>query len=288
MAYMRALMAVVLAVLLTGCSVGQMMARTSTAIMDGGVVAMNREADLKLAEAAIPANLKLIEGLIQEDPDNPTLREYAAQALYGYAYGFVEDADPARAGALYLRCLEHADHALRQSGLAGGVRATPLDTLESALADLPAGHVPVLFWSASCLAKWIDMRRNDPAALAELGKAKALMGRVLALDETFYYGGPHLFFGVYYGGLSPMLGGDPERARTHFARAEAITGGRLLVGPVLYAQFLARQELDQKTFHDKLSAVLAAPDDLLPEMTLANAIAKDKARRLLAQESAWF
>ena len=83
----------ILAVLLPwlgACSTGQMVARTSTSIMDSNVEAMNRETDPVLAEASMPANLKLIEGLIQEDPKNPELLAYAAQGFYGYAFGFVE------------------------------------------------------------------------------------------------------------------------------------------------------------------------------------------------------
>ena len=58
------------AALLSACSVGQMVVRGSQTILDSGVDAMNRETDLELAEAAMPANLKLIEGMLLEDPQN--------------------------------------------------------------------------------------------------------------------------------------------------------------------------------------------------------------------------
>ena len=45
------------AVLLSACSVGQMVVRGSQSILDSGVDAMNRETDLELAAAAMPANL---------------------------------------------------------------------------------------------------------------------------------------------------------------------------------------------------------------------------------------
>ena len=84
--------------MLGACSMGQMVARSSLSILDSGNVAMNRETDLELARAAIPANLKLVEGLILELPDNAELRLQAAQGFYGYAYGFIED-DDSRRGA---------------------------------------------------------------------------------------------------------------------------------------------------------------------------------------------
>lgn len=273
---------------LGACSMGQMVARSSLSILDSGNVAMNRETDLELARAAIPANLKLIEGLILELPDNAELRLQAAQGFYGYAYGFLEDADNPRASALYRRGLEHALRALAVAGLAGDVAALPQDELEHRLAALDRGAVPALFWSASCWGKWIDMNRDEPARIAEMGKAAALMARVLELDENYYHGGAHLFFGVYYGAKPPMLGGDFERSARHFDKARAVTGGKLLLGDLLRAQYLARQQLDRQQFHERLTAVINAPPDLFPEMALVNAIAKQKAKQMLAREKEWF
>ena len=136
--------------LTSGCSMGTMVARTTVSVLDGGLEAMNRETDLELAKSAIPANLKLMEGLIFEDPRNRTLREFAAQGLYGYAYGFVEDEDRARASALYDRCLAHGKQGLRVSGLKVDVQRATQDELDAALARLRGKAVPSLFWSASC------------------------------------------------------------------------------------------------------------------------------------------
>lgn len=275
-------------VVLSACSMGQMVARSSLSILDSGNVVMNRETDLELARAAIPANLKLIEGLILELPDNAELRLQAAQGFYGYAYGFIEDDDSRRASALYRRGLEHALRALAVAGVSGDVAALPQDELERRLAALDRGAVPALFWSASCWGKWIDMNRDEPARIAEMGKAAALMTRVLELDENYYHGGAHLFFGVYYGAKPPMLGGDFERSARHFDKARAVSGGKLLLGDLLRAQYLARQQLDRRQFHERLTAVINAPPDVFPEMALVNAIAKQKAGQLLAKEKEWF
>lgn len=277
-----------LLMLLSGCSMTQMVIRTSAPMLEGGIVAMNQETDLALAQSAIPANIKLLEGMIAKDPHNAQLHEYAAQGFMGYAYGFVEDDDPQRASALYRRGFEHAQQALRERGLKADVLSTPQQELETAAAKLDRRALPALFWGASCLANWINMNRNDPALLAQFGKTAVLMNKVLALDETYYYGSAHIFFGVYYGNRAPMFGGDFSHAKAEFARARAITGGKLLIGDVMYAQYLARQEQDQRAFHDKLTAVVNAPADLLPEMALLNAIAQRKARLLLTMEKEWF
>lgn len=274
--------------LLNACSTGQIVARSSLAIIDSGVAVMNRETDLELAKAAIPANLKLVESLIQELPMDRELRIHAAQGFYGYAFGFVEDESPARASALYRRGLEHALAALQTSGVKGDVRTMPLDTLQKALTDLDRDAVPALFWTASNWAKWIDLNRTDPARIAEVGKVEALMQRVLALDETYYFGGAHIFFGVWYGARPPMLGGNFALSEMHFAKARNITHGKLLAVDLLYAQYLAVQENNRQAFHDKLTAVVSAPLDIYPEMALANTIAQHKATMLLKKEDDLF
>jgi len=273
---------------LGACTMGQMVARSTLPILESGNVAMNRETDLELARAAIPANLKLIEGLIQELPDNVDLRLQAAQGFYGYAYGFVEDEDNRRASGLYRRGWEHARQALQSSGFRADLTTLSTDEFRRHLDNLGRRAVPALFWTASCWAKWIDMNRNDPARIADMGKAAALMERVLELDENYYHGGAHLFFGVYYGARPPMLGGDFERSARHFEKARALTHGKLLLVDLLQAEYLAHQQLDRKQFHVLLTAVVNAPPDIYPEMALVNAIAQQKAGKLLAKEEEWF
>lgn len=288
MHFSRLLTVCLCALLLNACSMGQIVARSSVSIMDSGAAAMNQETDLELAKAAVPANLKLIEGMIQEVPANRDLRIHAAQGFYGYAYGFVEDENTERASSLYQRGLKHALAALETVGLTGNIQSMRTDTLQQNLSHLDRSAVPALFWAASNWAKLIDLNRDNPARIAELSKVAALMQRVIELDETYYYGGPQLFFGVWYGGRPPMLGGDFTLSEMHFKKARDVTQGKLLIVDLLYAQYLLVQQADRKTFHDKLTAIINAPSDIYPEMALANAIAQRKARLLLTKEEELF
>ncbi|MGD8311458.1 MAG: TRAP transporter TatT component family protein [Gammaproteobacteria bacterium] len=274
--------------LLTACSMGKMVVRGSQEILDSGVVSMNRETDLQLAKDAMPANLKLLEGMLIEDPNNTTLMLYAAEGFYGYSYGFLDYQDKARARQLYRRCYGHAQHALELAGLDLDPAAANPNDLQDAVARLGKNSVPALFWTASCLGKWIDMNRSDPAGIAALANAAILMQRVVDLDDDFYYGGAHMFFGVYYGGRAPIFGGDSERSVQQFRRAREINRDRLLLVDVLQAEYLDRQQLNRQDFHERLTRVISAPEDLYPEMALVNAIAKKRAHYLLARENEWF
>ena len=274
--------------LANGCSTGQMVVRGTETIMDSGIVAMNQETDLELAQGAMPANLKLLEGMIIEDPGNTRLHLYAAEGFYGYTFGFVEMQDSNRARNLYRRCYEHARVALQQSGVTLDPETSTPAELEAAVGKAGKKAVPAMFWTASCLANWVNLNRDSPAGIAELTSAATLMQRVIALDDTFYHGGPHLFFGVYYGGRSPLFGGNFRLSEEHFRRAAEINDDKLLVVDVLQAEYLDRQRLDREAFHTHLTRVIEAPDNLAPDMALMNAVAKQQAAQLLESEDDWF
>jgi hypothetical protein len=273
---------------LSGCSTSQLVARGAAPLIDHGVAAMNRETDLELARVSIPANLKMIEALLLADPGNAAYRVQAAMGFYGYALGFVETDDRDRAAALYRRARDHAVVALDHAGMVQATLTGDAAELERALATLDARAVPALFWTASTWAKWIELQLDDPARLAELPRVEALMQRVLVLDETYYYGGAHVFFGVYYGGRAPMFGGDFVRAARHFDRAAALSQHRLQLVEVYRARYLLRQMGEREAFHATLSRVLDAPASPDPELNLANALAKKQAADLLAQEEELF
>lgn len=284
----RLLLGISCALFLSACSMGKMVVQGTQSVMDSNIDAMNRETDLELARAAMPASLKVLEGMIIEDPGNTAMHLYAAEGFYGYAFGFIELEDRRRASLLYRRCYEHARKALVQTGMALDPEKAPPAALEAAVAGTGAKSVPALFWTASCLGKWIDMNRDEPAGIAELATAATLMQRVLELDDTYYYGGAHMFFGVYYGGRAPLFGGNPALAEEHFERAAEINDNRLLLVDLLHAEFLDRQLLDGSGFHNRLIRIIDAPADLYPEMALVNAIAKQRALYLLAFEDEWF
>jgi hypothetical protein len=275
-------------VLSSGCSAAQMVARGTIPIVHGGVQAMSHEPDVQLAQAAMPANLEFIEGLIYEDPRNPELRAYAAQAFYGYAFYFVEDVDRERASNLYKRCFGQAAEGLKHLGLDINVLTVDEHELETRLSRLGQPAVPNLAWGASCLSKYIDLNRDDPAKVADLPRAAALMTRVLQLDEGYFHALPDLFFGVYYASRPPILGGDYAKAEQYFGKARSFSGGDNFLVDVLQAQYLERQKQDRKAFHSLLTRVVNGDAEKKPDLTLQNRVSQQKAKALLAKEAEWF
>lgn len=272
---------------LSACSMNKLMVNMSMPMIEGGIEAMNAEADLQLAEDSMPANIGMLNGMIRLDPENVQLHVYAAQAYYGLSYGFNEDKDVPRADKFYQRGLKHGLIALELLGI-NNIKKINTAELKQQLQKLNKNDVAAIFWTASNWAKWIDLNRDDAASLIQLSKPTAMMQRVLELDDSFYYGSAHMYFGVYYGARAPMFGGDFAKSKKHFDRAREITDNKLLIADLLQAQYLSRQMFDQQDFHQRLTKIIEAPEDLYPELTLLNQIAKRKAQLLLNKEEQWF
>ena len=273
---------------MSACSMAKITVRASMPMIEGGITAINRENDLLLAEAAMPANIELMEGMLINDPNNDTLRTYAAQAYYGYSFGFIEDTNPVRASRLYYRGFKHGIMALEEHGLSNTDIVGPLDTLQAVINKMDRDATAALFWTASCLAKWVDLNRDNAQSIAQLPKAVMLMQRVLQLDEHYYMSGANIFFGVYYGSRSPMMGGNFEKSRYFFEKAKNYNNDKLLLIGLLKSQYLYRQQLDKKAFHNTLTKILNAPVDIFPQQALITMIAKQKAALLLNKEEQWF
>lgn len=277
-----------LAAFLAGCTFKQAVARSSAVILDDVIGALSAEPDIVQGREAAASLLVMLEGYVRADPENPALRRAATQAYGSFAFGFLEKDEPERARNLYLRGRDHGLRALRAApGFARAVKAG-LSAFQENLKTFGKENLPLLFWTAYCWSGWINLSRTDPDALADLPRVEAMMARALAIDPAFFHGGPELFFGVYYGSRSRLLGGDPKKAREHFERAIAASGGKFLMAKLLYARYYAVQSQKRKLFIKLLSEVENAPAGLLPDQALANALARKRARELRGQAEELF
>ncbi|MGD8471657.1 MAG: TRAP transporter TatT component family protein [Desulfobacteraceae bacterium] len=247
----------------------------------------NKQSDLRVIREGMPAYLMLIDGMVEAVPDNARLLITAAQAYASFASAFVEDADTEYARTLYEKAKKYALQALELRGLKNPV-LKPFDAFEEALNRLGKDDVPYMFWTATCWGSWIRLNLGSMAAVAELPRVEALMKRVLVLDEQFYFGGPHLFMGIWFASRPKMAGGDLTRARHHFQKALKFSQGKFLMTQVYYADHYARKTFDKELFVSTLKNVVNAKADQIPQLTLLNTVAQKKAKELLAEADDYF
>ncbi len=260
----------------------------STAILLEEVArSSRRQSDLKLIREGTPAFLMLMDGMIEAAPDSAPLLLAAAKAYASFASTFAEEEDPEYAKMLSRRAKEYALRALEIRGLPN-ILQSPLEDFQHALKGQGKEDLPYLFWGASCWASWIALHLDSMEALAELPKVEWMMKRILEIDETFYYGGPHLFMGISYASKPKMAGGDLEKAKEHFLRAIDLGHGEFLMAYVYFAKYYARPTLDRNLFVSTLKKVLEAPVYRIPDLTLENTVAKQRAQALLERVEEYF
>ncbi len=269
---------------LSGC--GSLIAQATGDMADQLGQALLDHDDPATVASALPAYLVLLDSRVRQNPDDPRLLQ-SASALYG-AYAGVFVHDPDRRRRLAARALDYARRGACQwrENLCN-LQALPFAELGPRLAALARADLPALYTLGSAWAGWIEANAGDWTVVADLPRVKALMQRVIALDEGWQHGNAHLYLGVMASLVPPAMGGKPEEARAHFEKAIALSGGRNLTARVLYARYYARLVFDRKLYERQLHRVLEA-DPHAPGLTLLNMLARQQARRLLAEAEDYF
>ena len=212
----------------------------------------------------------------------------AAEASVGYALAFAESTDPDHAAAWYRRGRDHALAWFHRDPRYDASLLASVQDLDGYLSASDVTAVPAAFWAANGWAGWVNLNRSRPAALIDIPVIIALAEFVVDRDEGYEYGSAHLVLGSLAGAVPAALGGDRERASAHFERALSLADRRFLMTQVLYAESVAVQTQNRELFVALLSEVTAAPPDLLPDRLLPNAVARQRAERLLADVDVLF
>ena len=240
--------------------------------------------DVQTVKEGIPAYLLLIDSFLRSSPNDPKLLMAAARLNDSFSM-FVDDK---RAGLLTAKALRYALKAACISHKpACHMRKMPFDQFRKMVDGLHRKNVPAMYAAGVAWTSWIQANSGDWNAIGQLGRVKYLMKKIVALDETWDNGGPQLYLGGLETVLPASMGGHPEQGRKHFERAIQISDGKYLMDKVIYAQQYAKLTFNRKLFERLLKEVLAA-DPVVPGMTLANEVAQQKARALLASAKDYF
>ncbi len=273
---------IAISLFISGCSLQKIALRSTTGLLYHSIDALYSEPDLQIAEQAIASDLKLLEGLHQADPKNEEILLLLTQGYASYSLGFVEDVDEERAKLFYLRARDYGIKLLqRTKTFKDSIPVKEISFVEK-INRLSKKDVPTLFWTGFAWGGWINLSKDDPQAIFDLGKVKAMMAKVLELDEAFFFGASHLFFGSIYGSMPKILGGDPDMAREHFEKCLKLSNKKFMLAYIYLARYYAQPLLDEVLFDEYLNKVMQAPVDILPGNELITAIAKDKAKKLAA------
>ena len=284
----------------SGCAIhSYAVNQLSNAVSRSGAVFASDD-DPDLIKAASPFSLKLIESLLSENPRHRGLLLAATSGFTQYAFAFVqEDADEteardlaeaealrARARRLYLRAQGYGMRGLEAGhpGFSNALLAHPKAAAQGATKK----DVPLLYWTASAWAGAISLSKDNPDLVAQVPAMEALIDRALELDESFDHGAIHGFLISYEMSRQGAAGDPAARARQHFDRAMALSGGQEAAPLLAMAESVAVQKQDVKEFDSLLRQALAVNPDAHPETRLVNLVMQRRARWLLSRKADLF
>ena len=252
-----------------------------------------RDDDLELVGQAIPFGLKLYESLLDSSPKNKDLLLATCSNFtqYGVAYleteaavlGEAQHHDEVahlnqRALKLYLRAKGYCLRAMEVRF--PGISQKLLTDAEPALAKAEKKDVPLLYWMAASWGSAIGLGIDKPDLVIDMPVVRALADRALALDESWSKGALHEMF-ISLDSLPAALGGDPERARKHFARAVELQKGSSPGPYVALANGVALPAQDRAEFEKLLETALAIDPEKDPSVRLVTLVQQRRARALL-------
>jgi hypothetical protein len=265
----------------SGCM--QLALRASLSLFPNFAATIFEECDPELAKTSIPANLKLMEGLLKNDPENKNILTTLSMGFAGYSLLFVEPEDLERASAFYLRALEYGIRALGDKGPPLRNRDGGLEPVRAALKNMDQNDLEALFWTTLSWNAWINLNLHKPNALAQLSASEACLKRVLELDEHFFYGAPHILMGAGLAARPPLLGGSPEKARGHFEKALQENHRKFFLAQVYFAKYYAVRVQDKELFSRVLAEVIHGNPGELKEVCLINRVMQTRAQELAKQ-----
>lgn len=296
----RALVAGMVVLALDGCSIKRFAVNKVGDALAGGGTTFASDDDPELIRQAVPFSLKLMESLLAESPKHKGLLFATASGFTQYAYAFVQqDADEledtdfaaaeamrARAKRLYVRARDYGLRGLeaRHRDFEKNLMADPLNAVRVAKRQ----DVPQLYWTAASWAAAIALSKDDPDLIADVPKVEALMDRAAALDPDWDNGAIHSFLITYEMARQGGAGDPAARARSHFERAVALSGGKQAGPYISFAEAVSVQKQDLKEFDVLMAKALAVNPDEQPETRLVNLVMQRRARWLVSKRDELF
>jgi hypothetical protein len=299
-----ALAAIPASIPLLACDTGQFAASSTVGVMRRAAPSASRYRDPDLAEAAIPASMGQMEGLLELIPGDMVLRSLMGRSYVSFGYAFMEEhmevAEQSgteeeiehwrnRATLAYIRAREVTIGGLDQRyPQDGGLVATQHTGLEAFQAHLNLytnveTDVPLLMFATYAWARYIGLHRDDMNAIADLPYVTAMADRVLALDPEYLDHAPLALHAGLIGSAPQALGGRPQDARIELERVIELSHRQNLLYLMTEAQIVAIALQDRALYRSLLEEIIAFDVDSVPDQRLANTVAQRRARRWLGR-----
>jgi predicted anti-sigma-YlaC factor YlaD len=191
-----------------------------------------------------------------------------------------------RAKQLYLRGQEILYGALDLKY--SGFSKAGADKIEPLLNKCKKEDAGILYWAVAGGMAAYSLDIFDFELGARIPEWNLMIERAYELDPGYNGAALDELLLLFYASLPEMMGGDKERAKEHFRRAQEKTGGASTGAYISYAQSICVPDQDYDAYKDNLEKALAVDPDADASTRLVNIINQRKARWLLDNAYLYF
>jgi hypothetical protein len=262
---LKMLIIILLIPILSGCV--KLITQFSPSLIPNLTQTFFEECDPELARLSFPADLKLMEGLLKNDPQNKQLF-------------FVEEEDPERASRLYLRARSYGFRALGRKGAFLKESGLKAENIRAKLNTFGEREFKTLFYTTMSWHAWINLNLDKPAALAQMGIAQACLGRVLELNPGYLYGTPYVLMGTILAARPALAGGDAPQAKVYFEKAMEVSKGKFYFVQYYFARYYAVRIQDRRLFTKLAQEAVQGHPSELKDACLINSVMQQNAKKL--------
>lgn len=264
---------------LTGCSsssINKLAVKSSSSLLYEVGKDLETEQDYAFFEEAVPANLKVVEGMLSLDTSNSTLLATLAKGYTAYAFAIRETR---YLESIFKNAKEEESEELKTLTLAsyskahdfgqryfaskkfGFDKVLELQNDPDALKKKMDEHlgssieaIETVLFTAQSLGTIINLRKDEMGLIARLPLVKILFDWSCQKNPSVAYGACDIFYGTYELSRPKMLGGNPDKGKEIFQSAIKKYPHNWLIG-VSFLQYGAIP-LSEKEIFDELQPAL--------------------------------
>ncbi len=271
--------------LLTGNGCMKLALRMSPELFENMSVSIFEECDPDLARNALSSNLKLLEGLLKNDPENSEILRLLSMGFCGYGILFLENDDKERAINLYYRA---TNYGLRAVGLNMFPDNITKEDINKLFKNLNKNKLNSLLWLTVSWNSWINLNLDKPVAISQLGLAQLCIDNLAETNPDLFYGLPYILKAVSLSARAPMLGGDYNKSKVYYDKA-LFSGNRcFFLSQYYYARYYCVGVQDREMFILLLTEIIDGGKEYPEEICLINEVIRDKAEILLQNIDEYF
>lgn len=299
----RALLAALLGVALSACSVSEIAVDTVAGFL--GDAAPRGYFDYETAGQAGANTILQFEAMFTVSPENEQIRLTLAKAYEIYAFGWVMDQSEQalvkydyeqadrhqhRAHIMYKRANNLVLSIMRErdAGIDAALEGDPgelMAYLKKHYPD-PEDDVELIFWCALTFGSTVTSS-PDMTDLMEIPAVRVVARYASMLNASYESAGAMALLAGIDGSYPEEGGGDWARSKRLFERAIELSEGKSHLHHVNFARTYAITAQDRELFVKLLHEVIDAPDQG-DAMRLSNKVARRRAERYLKHIDYWF